>query len=185
MNVAVTSDPEASEFAMTFMRALQKAGIGGNLIPLPICKELLGCGGVSSSGAEMLVIDPEGTRLTEMLWQEHQIGGSSVSVGRSMPKLWSVIPKHKNCLVIGESHWALSPGNGQPGEGSDENSGADPAPHRCFMLSSQLYYYKSFVVLFFKKERLLLRTFFLKRLQQPIDIIQFLAPPLPVSPPAA
>jgi hypothetical protein len=127
MNLAYVNRPEPRSFALALMMAMQQGGVPVKLIELPaISGELNPWSPVSSSGAIMITADPEGDRLGQMLWQKFQIGGGATSV---IPDAWAAIPKGTNCLVIEENNWAMSPGNGQPGEGIDKYGGPNPAPN--------------------------------------------------------
>jgi hypothetical protein len=111
------------------MMAMQQAGILGSFISLPaISGKLNPRSPNSSSGAIVITADAEGNRFAEMLWQKFQIGGGSMSAA-AIPEAWTAIPKDTNCLVIEENNWAMSPGNGQPGEGIDQYGGPNPAPN--------------------------------------------------------
>jgi hypothetical protein len=112
---------------MMLRMAMGEAGVRVNLIELPaISGELNSSSTASSSGGTMIIADSEGERLGQMLWQKFQIGGGGTSI---IPEAWAVIPKGTNCLVITENFSAMSPANGQPGEGIDKYGGPNPAPN--------------------------------------------------------
>jgi hypothetical protein len=129
INLAYIERPEPRTFALALMMAMQQAGVLGKFISLPaISGDLNPRSPTSSSGAIIITADPDGNRFAEMLWQKFQIGGGSVSAA-ALPEAWSAIPKDTTCLVIEENNGAVSPTNGQRGEGIDQYGGPDPAPH--------------------------------------------------------
>jgi hypothetical protein len=129
MNLACVERPEPQVFALELMMAMQQAGILGSFISLPaISGKLNPRSPNSSSGAIVITADAEGNRFAEMLWQKFQIGGGTMSAA-AIPEAWTAIPKDTNCLVIEENNWAMSPGNGQPGEGIDQYGGPNPVPN--------------------------------------------------------
>jgi hypothetical protein len=73
LNLAFIDRPEPRAFALDLQLALQQAGMNGQFIPLP--SELGPTAPNSSSGAMMLVANPDGERLGMMLWQKFEIGG--------------------------------------------------------------------------------------------------------------
>jgi hypothetical protein len=128
INLAYVERPEPRVFALALMMAMQQAGVLGKFISLPaVSGELNPWSPTSSSGAIIITANPDGNRFAEMLWQKFQIGGGGISAA-AIPKAWAAIPTDTPCLVIEENNWAMSPGNGQPGEGIDQHGGPDPAP---------------------------------------------------------
>jgi Tfp pilus assembly protein PilO len=118
---------EASSFALDLTRALQQAAVLGRYIDLSSIPPEADGKAQSSSGVTIIFGDSDGDRLGQMLWQKFQIGGGGFSA-TVLPAAWASIPTHANCLVVEDNNWAVSPGNGQPGEGIDEHGEPVPAP---------------------------------------------------------
>jgi hypothetical protein len=128
INLAYIEKPEPREFAFNLMIAMQQAGVLGKFISLPATSTNSPTVPTSSSGGMIVIANPDGDRLAQMLFQKFQIGGGGMSVA-VLPDEWIMIPKDANCLVIEDNNWAMAPANGQPGEGLDAHGGPDPAPH--------------------------------------------------------
>lgn len=128
INIAlVGGSMEASRFALDLTLALQQAAVLGRYIDLSSIPPGADGKAQSSSGVTIIFGDSDGDRLGEMLWQKFQIGGGGLSA-TALPAARVSIPTHANCLVVGDSNWAVSPGNGQRGEGIDQHGETVPAP---------------------------------------------------------
>ena len=94
MNLAYVNRPEPRSFALALMMAMREASVPVKLIELPpISGELNPRSPFSSSGGTMVIADPEGDRLGQMLWQKFQIGGGGTSI---LPEAWAAIPNGTN-----------------------------------------------------------------------------------------
>jgi hypothetical protein len=126
VNIAVVGGPEAENFGFALMLALSAADVPFKSID-PLHENPPKHLGWSSSGVTVLVANPDGDRLAQMLWQKFQIGGGSQSIGVAAHE-WTALPTDANCLLVQDNGWALAPPSGQPGEGLDQHGRPVPAP---------------------------------------------------------
>lgn len=125
VNIAVVKKEEPLLFALQLMRLFSDAGIMGRFIDLPP--------ETAVPGDMVYAPNQTGERLAQILWartnlSQTRIGGRSTSTNKlSIPDL-SRIPTGENCLVIGDNDAAMSPPDGQPGEGVNEQGRPVPEP---------------------------------------------------------
>lgn len=119
LNLAVVNRTEPLLYALQLSQLFAEAGIKTSTILLPRDSD--------QSGVWMWIADDDGETVSKVLWEKARIGGGSMRGPRPLG-LEGLIPPKLNCLVIGEHDGALQPGNGQPGEGSDEHGQPVPAP---------------------------------------------------------
>jgi hypothetical protein len=127
INIAVVGGAEAEGFGRDLQIALSQAGVLGRVVDPPTDPKVIRSLPDSSTGTEMLVVNAEGERLGELLWQQFQIGGGATSMA-AIPSAWTEFPRDANCLLVRDNGWATAPGAGQPGEGVDQYGRPNPAP---------------------------------------------------------
>jgi len=127
INVAIVGGFEAKQFGLSLEMALTRAGMMGREVEPPTDPKTLRFLPDSSTGVTVLVANPEGEKLAELLWRKFQIGGGSMSLV-ALLQVWPDLPRDVNCLLVRDSGWAMAPGSGQPGEGIDQYGRPVPAP---------------------------------------------------------
>lgn len=118
LDLLIVDRPEPLMFAMQLMQIFSAAGIETHTLSLARDSR--------QTGVVMWVVNDEGSEISRILWQRAKIGGGELR--KAKPISLETLPDEQNCLVIGENDAALSPGDGQPGEGLDMHGEPAPAP---------------------------------------------------------